>query len=139
MAPRDELTRQLVRDWLAKADEDLAVAQHLLSHDPQYLAIIAFHAQQAAEKHLKAALVRHQVEFPKTHDIQELLNLIGCADACLAESLQAAAILTPYGAQIRYPSDLGDVTRADSERAVEIAVAVRDRIAVALRHYLDDT
>ncbi len=31
MRPQDDLVRQLVRDWLTRAEEDLAVAQHLLS------------------------------------------------------------------------------------------------------------
>jgi HEPN domain-containing protein len=34
-----------------------------------------FHAQQAAEKYLKAYLVSKQISFPKTHDLQALLNI----------------------------------------------------------------
>lgn len=37
---------------------------------------IAFHCQQAAEKYLKAFLTWHQVAFSKTHDLQELLDIV---------------------------------------------------------------
>jgi HEPN domain-containing protein len=47
--------KAITREWLAKADEDLAAAQALLAH-PELTNIVAFHAQQAVEKALKAAL-----------------------------------------------------------------------------------
>lgn len=62
MRPPDQVGRDLLSQWLAKADEDLAVAEHLLADESPYLAAIAFHAQQAAEKYIKAFLVRRQVE-----------------------------------------------------------------------------
>lgn len=121
---------------MTKANEDLAVAQHLLSQQPHYLAIIAFHSQQAAEKCIKALLVRHQVEFPKTHDIEELLNLVASVDACLADHLRGAAALTPYGVEARYPADFAEVGEADAQVAVETATRVRETIAPVLDEYL---
>lgn len=43
--------------WLAKADEDIAVAELALDHAPPLVDPAAFHCQQAAEKILKALLV----------------------------------------------------------------------------------
>ena len=67
MRPRDEVRRELVRDWLAKADADLAVAERLLPDGGAHAWAVAFHCQQAAEKFLKAYLSWWQIEFPKTH------------------------------------------------------------------------
>ena len=56
------------------AERDLRVAQVIVAADlPSYDA--SFHAQQAVEKALKALLTRHQVEFRRTHDLGELLQL----------------------------------------------------------------
>jgi HEPN domain-containing protein len=136
MPPQDDPARQLVRHWLTRADEDLAVAQHLLSQRPEYPATIAFHSQQAAEKCLKAVLVRHQVEFPKTHDIEELLNLVASADACLADDLRGAAMLTPYAVEARYPAGSADVAQADAQAAVEMAAQARGKVMPVLDRYL---
>jgi HEPN domain-containing protein len=66
--------------------------------------IVAFHAQQAAEKYLKALLTRHQIEFPKTHVIRRLLILLGPVEPLIAEELDDANWLSPYGAELRYPA-----------------------------------
>ena len=54
MKPPEEVRRDLVRQWLDRAGEDLGVTEHLLGSGVPYLASVAFHAQQAAEKLLKA-------------------------------------------------------------------------------------
>lgn len=68
---------RLVRQWLAKADEDMAVAERLFKEEMPFLNAITFHAQQAAEKYLKAYLVHRQIEFPKTHSIQFIAGIGG--------------------------------------------------------------
>ncbi|MFQ6098037.1 MAG: HEPN domain-containing protein, partial [Armatimonadota bacterium] len=69
MRPPEEVKREFVRQWVAKAASHLGVARHLLSDGSPYVEVICFHAQQAAEKYLKAFLVERQIEFPKTHDL----------------------------------------------------------------------
>jgi HEPN domain-containing protein len=53
MRPPEEVLRDLVRDWLAKADLDYRAAERLLQDEEPLREIIAFHCQQAAEKYLK--------------------------------------------------------------------------------------
>ena len=55
-----------------------------------------FHAQQATEKFIKAFLVCHQIEFPKTHNMTLLRQLIAQANQILAERLAPVDALTPY-------------------------------------------
>jgi len=108
MKPLDEAGKILLGQWMDKADDDLAVARHLLKAG--YNQAVGFHSQQAAKKYLKAYLVRTQVEFPKTHDIGKLLELVATVDARLAESLAEADDLTDYGVEIRYPGDLPELS-----------------------------
>jgi len=67
---------------------------------------VGFHAQQAVEKALKAAIASHDQDFPFTHDIGLLLQLCQDAGLELPVDLAEADRLTPYAAAVRY--GLGD-------------------------------
>ncbi|WP_305046465.1 HEPN domain-containing protein [Geoalkalibacter sp.] len=65
-------------------------------------------AQQAAEKLLKALLADFGVDFPRTHNLRLLMDLLTDAGFHLPESLADLDFLTPYGTLFRYehlPSD----------------------------------
>ncbi len=126
--PEEEVIRKIVGEWIHKADQDITSAEALLSQDPPLLYPSCFHSQQAAEKYLKAYLTRRQVEFPKTHSIREILNLVKTADEELATELLPATALTPYGVEVRYPGDIPEPTLAQAEEAVELAKKVRGTI-----------
>jgi HEPN domain-containing protein len=132
MRPPEDATQDLLRQWLTKAEEDFAVAEHLLSENTPYLGTVGFHAQQASEKFLKAVLVHYQVEFPKTHDLGRLLDLVATANAPLAASLRGATALNPLGATMRYPSDLPELTAEDARTAVGLAASVREAVRALL-------
>ena len=132
MKPRESVRREFVRQWLRKADEDLAAARLLMTERPDLRYASAFHAQQAAEKYLKATLVWHQVEFPKTHDIDLLLNLVATADSALIAGLGGAEELTVYGVEARYPGDLPDPTLTQVREAFGLAELVRDAVLAHL-------
>jgi HEPN domain-containing protein len=99
MRPPEEEIRLLVAEWIKKADLDLKAAVRL-SAEGEFRDVVGFHAQQAAEKYLKALLTRHQIEFPKTHVIRRLLILLERADPLMAEALDDANWLSPFGAEI---------------------------------------
>lgn len=132
MRPPEEVKRDLVRQWLSKADEDLNAAKALLSLGTTFFSTIGFHCQQAAEKYFKAFLTWQQIEFPKTHDLSLLLGLISPAAPSLAESLEEVAELTSYGVEIRYPGDIPETTSEDATKAVRLAERVRGAIQSAL-------
>jgi len=88
------------------------------------------HAQQCAEKYLKAKLVSLALEFPRTHDIKELFDLLPFnVRPAVAEPLQER--LTSYTVEARYP-DEPPVDRAAAEQAVAIARQVREGIREGL-------
>ncbi len=132
MNRRDQVKRDLVRQWLGHAREDLRAAG-ILVKQPGCLNASCFHAQQAAEKSLKAFLVQHQVSFPRTHAIGELLDLMATVDASLAESLSETTALSPYSVEMRYPTDQPDVTAEKAAIAVRLARRAYRSITSVLR------
>ena len=138
MKPPEEVRAEFTREWLQKAEGDFKTAGHLFQSGTDFLDGATFHSQQAAEKYLKAFLVWHQIEFPKTHDLDALLKLAGKADDKIPEILRDAAILTPYGVDYRYPGDYPNVSGRDAEQALRLAERVRAEIRNRLpRHTLE--
>lgn len=87
MRTPEQVKWDFVQQWLGKAQQDLRAATVLLSGELEDFDPVGFHAQQAAEKFIKAVLVRHQIEFPKTHDLARLRKLLAQVDRPLADSL----------------------------------------------------
>jgi HEPN domain-containing protein len=135
MKPHEAEVRRLVADWIRKADLDFDTVVRLIAEE-RFRDIVAFHAQQAVEKYLKALLTRRQVEFPKTHVIRALLVLVQPVEPALAQSLAGASWLSPFGAEIRYPGDQPETAPGDAERAHQLARKVRDKVRAALHVYL---
>jgi HEPN domain-containing protein len=132
MKPREEVRLEFVRQWISKADEDLGLAKHILTVDAPFLGALVFHAQQAVEKYLKALLVSKEIDFPKTHNIATLLELVAGCDPTLAESLHETVALTQYGVEGRYPGDLPEVTDEEAQTAVALAERVRQEVLALL-------
>jgi HEPN domain-containing protein len=122
--------RDLVLGWLSKADSDLTVLELALSAESA-LDTACFHAQQAAEKLLKAFLLDRQVAFPFTHDLPRLLLLCQAQDASFAVLLRFAELLTPYALELRYDDDFWpslEVTREARDAALAIRRFVLQRL-----------
>jgi len=137
MRTAEQVKWDFVRQWLDKARKDLAAGEVLLKEEFEDYENVGFHAQQAGEKFIKAFLVRHQIEFPKSHDIALLRQLVARVDPRLAEKLTAADALTPYGVEFRYPGDPPSVSRAEGEEALRLAKETRTLIIESLKSYLD--
>jgi HEPN domain-containing protein len=92
----------LLKSWIQKADEDYSVA-NLLKKRKKYSMIACFHLQQAIEKYLKAYLIFFDLEPPKTHNLEDLLNLLRLEDPNLTEFQVEITDLTPFAVNGRYP------------------------------------
>ena len=117
--------------WMSYADEDLGLANYAMKmpgNRPYRL--IAYHAQQCAEKYLKAYMVYHDTDFPYTHDIQKLLNL--CGNYKWIEKIKDAGELTPYAISARYPGMDEQVTEDEAHHAVDLASNVKKTIRKVL-------
>lgn len=132
---REQVIWDFVQGWLQKAEGDMRAAEHLLEVKQEDYSTAAFHAQQAAEKFLKAFLVRYQVVFTKTHDIQQLLELATHVDPLLKEELSSSVMLTPFGVEFRYPGEeVADFETA--QKAIQVAKGVKTVILERLKDYL---
>lgn len=105
--------------WLEHARSDLKIAQ--ASIPDAYLEDLCYHAQQCSEKALKALLVLRQVKFPYTHDLSELLTILGNSGLIIPEDLKAVAELTPYAVESRYPGFDEPVIETEYKQAIESA------------------
>jgi HEPN domain-containing protein len=113
--------------WFAKADEDLSMIEIGLAGGAPS-AQMCIHAQQLAEKYLKAFLVRHLVVPPRIHDLERLLDLCVGHDSRL-ESLRADCILaTQLAAHCRYPGWSEGPTSTDVADVVAAARRVRSAV-----------
>jgi len=112
------------REWLAHAAGDLHYAR-LGQKDPDVLRnLVVFHAQQAIEKALKATLVEHKIEFPRTHDLAQLVEITEGAGIAWPADLNQVVEFTPFATQGRYPGF--DDPIADLE--VQEAIAMADKV-----------
>jgi HEPN domain-containing protein len=96
-----------------------------------------FTASRRLRKYLKAFLVRHRIEFPKTHDIAKLLDRMAAMNADMAELLRDADALTPFGVEVRYPSDAPELLPGGETEAINIARRVKDSVTISLQPYCD--
>jgi len=87
---------------LRLADRDLAAFHVLCRADVIHYSIICFHAQQAIEKCLKAALFCHHIEFRRTHDLEMLSSLLTEHRIALPLSTDQLASLNPCAVMLRY-------------------------------------
>lgn len=134
MRTPDEVAVQKVRQWLAYADEDLRLAMHAMAMPPaeRPARLVAYHAQQCAEKCLKAYLVCHGMDFPYTHNISTLLEL--CSEhGDWPVNLREAEELTDYAVTTRYPGEAAEVSEVETHRAVELAQHVSTQVRAVLR------
>ena len=139
MRPPEEVLREILGQWIRKAEIDYSAAQQLLEAKDLLREAIAFHCQQAAEKYLKAFLVRHQVEPLRTHNLGKLLDQVAGVSADLAASLADAVALSPYGVDIRYPGDFPDVLIGGEKPLFDLAHRVREAVMAELNPFLHDS
>ncbi len=116
--------RQDVRDRVVKAEEDYEAARALVrKRKPNLSNAVCFHAQQCAEKCLKAFLTYHRISFPKTHDLLDLLELAKRADPALELLRSDLEYLEPYAVEFRYPGEFA--TRQEAKRSAQMVTHVR--------------
>jgi HEPN domain-containing protein len=122
--------KPLTKTWVDKAEDDLLLArQSRRTAKPVYDGI-CFHAQQCAEKYLKALLQERATYFPRTHDLVDLLALLGTPITGLTTQTADVKWLTTHAVEIRYPGTSS--TKADADRALKIASDIRAAIRTEL-------
>ena len=112
----------VARGLILKAESDLEALVIMLERG-KALDTACFHAQQAAEKYLKAFLSFNDIIFPKTHSIEELLNLCAAINKPFTDVMDEAVFLTEYAVELRY-----DIEFWPEKREVESAFEAANKI-----------
>jgi HEPN domain-containing protein len=126
------------RDWLVKSQLDLRAGRHDLRAEPPLLEDALFHAQQAAEKALKAFLVWHDQPFRKTHDLRSLGQQCVTFDQSLEQLMKMASRLSQYAWRYRYPGETEPPSPQEAERSLELAENVYLAVIERLPALQDD-
>lgn len=117
--PHDPALVEETRSWLVDATKDLRSADLLLRGDSELASRSAFHAQQAAEKILKAFLTWHGQRFTKTHNLVKLGKACVKVDGTLETISSQVAPISGWAVETRYPGEWGEPAPEEVTEAVE--------------------
>ncbi len=108
--------KPMTREWVAKAEGDFAMVEResRARKNPSYDGI-CFHAQQCAEKYLKARLCEAGIEFAKVHDLVALLEMVLKVAPEWERFREDLAFLTDFAVSFRYPGYFA--SQADAREA----------------------
>ncbi|MDP2792913.1 MAG: HEPN domain-containing protein [Sulfurisoma sp.] len=126
MTPQLEEALRLLR----LAQRDCEVLEILAETGDKTHAAAGFHAQQAVEKALKALLCAHDVDFPRTHDLEGLLKRLAGTGDTPPTPVQKLRALTPYAVDFRYDDEPVRLLATGEMRAIvdEVIGFVADRL-----------
>lgn len=116
-APTPE-QREYAELLLERASSDLAACRVLIANEDMLDDVVGFHAQQAVEKALKVVLVLADIDFPRSHDLRELVDIAADNHLEVPEAIKEARWLTPWAAQLRYEM----LEPLDRDAALAIAI-----------------
>ncbi len=119
--PPEEPLRRFAEEWLRRAKGNLALARQPKPAEALW-EDLCFHTQQAAEKAIKAILTLRGIDFPKSHDIAELLALLSPAE--VPDDLWSADSLTEFAVVTRYPGRKPPVSEEEYRQAITLAEQV---------------
>jgi HEPN domain-containing protein len=116
--------RDLARVIAANAERDAVAVERMAPDGELADDVVGLHAQQAAEKYLKAVLAHRAITYRRVHSITYLLGLLEDHDVAPPPRSAELETLTPWAPQARYDHDSGEAT-LDRAAAVELVAAVR--------------
>ena len=116
----------LTREYIEKAEGDYADAKWLQQAPQPNYDNICFHAQQAIEKYLKAWLQEANRPVPRTHNVEELLDLIVPVLPAWNRWRDDFSQFTKHAVDSRYPG------HTDAEEAMRICTEVRHAVRAIL-------
>lgn len=107
--------------WLKHALSNLEIARGGQFSENVLFSDLCFECQQVAEKSLKALLIFHNIDFPKTHSIQKLLDLLS-NKYTIDSDLQKTILLSQHSVNSRYPNEeIFEIDENDHSEALELA------------------
>lgn len=108
--------------FMCKAASDLKAARALAGDRGQDDDVVGFHAQQAAEKALKAVVAIRGLEIPRSHDIALLIRLLESSERDLPTEIREADWLNPWAVTMRYDETSAELDREQALRVAAVTV-----------------
>jgi len=121
--PPEEVLREIA-GWISKAESDFRNIDIVLPAKDAPLDTVCFHAQQGAEKYIKALLTFYGIPFGRSHDLPELLLLLP-PESRVPAGVGDLSALADAAVASRYPGDPGEYDRASTQGLVQQARTVR--------------
>ena len=118
-----EAENRHLNQWIEKAEHDLIAAKLIIAHQPLILDIACFHCQQAVEKYLKTFLVFKKEDFPRTHNLDLLIQK--CAILQPAFAVIDLKNLEDFAVRGRYPHDFLLPSPEETHDFYEIAESIK--------------
>lgn len=111
--------KPLTAEWVSKAEGDFNVMEResRVRKNPSYDGI-CFHAQQCAEKYLKARLCQAGIHFTKVHDLPSLLSQVLPSEPLWESYCADLAYLSDFAVHFRYPGESADRSTALRARSL---------------------
>jgi len=127
--------RDIIKEWITKADQDFEFARINLEEEKQFFAQICFHFNQSVEKYLKAFIIANRLEFRKTHDLHFLLKQCKSKDPSFSQLEDDCEYLTTFYIETRYPVHWPTIfSKEEAEKAYRSANNIRIFIKKKLHH-----
>lgn len=122
----------VANEWIHKAEEDFSVAQKLYRarKDPAYNTI-CFHCQQCVEKYMKGILQELDIRFGKTHNLNELLNLLKPSRPLWEPFEAKLRFLSGFAVDFRYPGT--DADKITAKTALDLCKIIRKTARIELK------
>lgn len=127
---------KIVKEWLKKAEDDLEMAMRATRGKKKMYWVTGYHAQQSAEKLLKAFLIAGDKEPERTHNLVKILKEYKMLEPKFTFLEGYAEFLTPFAAEIRYPTDL-QLSAQHARKALKSAKEIKDFV-VGRIHWNND-
>jgi HEPN domain-containing protein len=121
---------EIALEWISRAENDIKLAHMAFNAEPPISEGASFHAQQCAEKYLKAYLQEEGIQVPRTHHLMVLLDLCLSLGAVFEGLRDPLTELESYAVAVRYPGV--SISKELGSSALKMAELVRDVVRRAL-------
>ena len=110
--------------WLQRSRSDISLARAVLNSPDVLREDVCFHAQQCAEKALKALLVHLEVSCQRTHALEALIDVLKESGVEVPQEVDRSFSLSQYAVETRYPGEWEPITEEETRSALEMAALV---------------
>ena len=109
-----------IEDWLKRSNSNLARAEAGKVSSEVLYEDLCFDIQQAVEKVFKALCIKEGIDFPRTHNIEFLIEKLEKKGVKIPENIKKAKMLTEYAVETRYPGDYDPVEEDEYKEMLKI-------------------